>query len=513
MLTQSPPGYSLSVDPISGLAQASRDDVLLAKSEHAKVMHETRLPPTIYFPRNGVSVPLRNNSGLKTFCPFKGTAQYFDIKIGGQWLENAAWHYPKPLPESKTIDGYIAFMPNVATTVSPASGALRKPQEPALSGPLIEWILREAGYCRDAAELTGALGRKLNEHGVVVSRLSVMIWSLHPLTAGQNHIWQRDKDETNTYTPDYGILDNPAFVNSPLRHVSDGLGGVRQRLDGGQPEFDFAIIDDLRREGATDYVAMPLIFSGGQINVLTLTCDHPGGFTTANLGLVFEMSAAIARYYEVFVLQDNARAILQTYVGPRTADRVLGGEIRRGDGDEIDSAILMADLRDSSQLEQTLGRGAYLDLLNAFFEECENIIGSLEGEVLKFIGDAVLAIFPAGDDAAEACRNAAKAASAIGQRMDQPLFENRTGEADCAIGVAFGEVTYGNVGSKGRLDFTVIGKAANIAARLSDHCKNSGQGIIVTREIADQSAENVPLGLLELKNVGEPVEAFALTGC
>lgn len=513
MLTQSPAGYSLSVDPISGLAEALRDSVLLAKSEHAKVMHETRLPPVVYFPRNGVSVPLRNNTGLRTFCPFKGTAQYFDVKVGGEWLEKAAWHYPKPLPESKAIDGYIAFMPSIPTTVNPAPGDLRKPQEPALSGPLVEWTLREAGYCRDAAELTGALGRKLNEHGVAASRLSVMIWSLHPLTAGQNHIWQRDSDDIDTYTPDYGILDNPAFVNSPLRHVSDGLGGVRQRLDDRQPEFDFPIIDDLRREGATDYVAMPLIFSGGQVNVLTLTSDHPGGFTTANLGLVFEMSAAIARYYEVFVLQDNARAILQTYVGPRTADRVLGGEIRRGDGDEIDSAILLADLRNSSRLEQTLGRKAYLDLLNAFFEECENIIGKLGGEILKFIGDAVLAIFPAGDDAGEACRNAAKAASAIARRMGQPLFENGTGEADCAIGVAFGEVTYGNVGSKGRLDFTVIGKAANIAARLSDHSKNSGHGIVATREIANQSAESVPLGLLELKNVDEQVEAFALAGC
>ncbi|MGI9354983.1 MAG: DUF427 domain-containing protein, partial [Rhizobiaceae bacterium] len=501
MSSKSPTGYSLSVDPISGETTASRDCLLLAKSTNAKVMHETRLPPVVYFPIDDLKVPVRDNTDVRTFCPFKGTARYFDLRVEGEWLERAAWHYPKPLPESRAIDGYVAFVPQVATAMDPEPEHLLKPQEPALSGPLVEWILREAGFCRDAAELTGALGRELNEHGVIVSRLSVMIWSLHPLTAGQNHIWQRNTGEVKTYTPDYGILDNPAFVNSPLRHVSDALGGVRQRLDSGEPEFKFPIIDDLRREGATDYVAMPLIFSGGQVNVLTLTCDHPGGFTTANLGLIFEMSAAIARYYEVFVLQDNARAILQTYVGARTADRVLGGEIRRGDGDDIDAAILIADLRNSSLLEQKLGRKAYLDLLNAFFEECETIIGGNGGELLKFIGDAVLAVFPADDDVAEACHNAASAARGIADRMARPLLGDGTGHVDCAIGVAFGEVTYGNVGSRGRLDFTVIGKATNIAARLSDHCKSCGNRIVVSREIADHVDNSVPLGALELKNV------------
>ncbi len=510
MLARAPLGYSLSVDPVPAEATAFCGTFELAKSDGAMLMHETRLPPVIYFPRDDINVPMRNNPDLRTFCPFKGTARYFDIKIGGQWLEGAAWHYPQPLPESKAIDGYVAFMPHVPTAVTPATADLDGPQEAALSGPLVEWALREAGFCKDAGELTTALGRKLNEHGVVVSRLSVMIWSLHPLTAGKNHVWMRETGETTTYKPDYDILENPAFVNSPLRHVSDGLGGVRQRLDDSEPEFDFPIINDLRNEGATDYVAMPLFFSGGQVNVLTLTCDHPDGFTTANLGLVFEMSLAIARYYEVFVLQDNARSILQTYVGPRTADKVLGGEIRRGDGDVIETAILMADLRNSSSLEQDLGRDAYLDLLNAFFEECETIVVEHGGEVLKFIGDAVLAVFPAEDGAARACGNAAAAARKISERMTRPLLESKIGEADCAIGVAFGEVTYGNVGSRGRLDFTVIGKAANIAARLSDHCKVCGKQVLISREIAEHADNAIPLGSLNLKNVSEPVETFAL---
>lgn len=208
--------------------------------------------------------------------------------------------------------------------------------------------------------------------------------------------------------------------------------------------------------------------------------------------------------------RENAQVLLETYVGKRSGARVLGGEIRRGDGDDIDAAIMFCDLRNSTALEETLGRDEYIDLLNAFFETVSGIVHDHDGEVLKFIGDAVLAVFPAGDDAAKARTNAQLSAIEIVEK----LAELRNGEndyhCDCSIGVAYGRVTYGNVGSQERLDFTVIGQAANIAARLGEYGKTAGHRIVVSHDIEPACKQAIPLGEIKLHNVSQPISSFAL---
>jgi class 3 adenylate cyclase len=292
------------------------------------------------------------------------------------------------------------------------------------------------------------------------------------------------------------------------------MGGVRQPLTGSyadhDAEFDFPIMADLKAEGATDYVAMPLPFSNGQINVMTMASDHPGGFTTANLGLVFECSAVISRFYEVLTQRTNAEVLLETYLGQRTGARVLGGEIRRGDGDDIEAAILFCDLRHSSRLAEEMPREDYLALLNGFFETTDGLVRSHGGEVLKFIGDAVLAIFPQDGNADRACASAMSAASRIGEAVSDIRVAGGHEQLACAIGASYGRVTYGNVGSADRLDFTVIGAAANVAARLADLGKVIGQPILVTDAIAKVAHGSlISLGRQSLHNVSEAVEVFA----
>ncbi len=500
------PSYAVITDPLIGTATARIEAALVAKSSNAMVMRETRLPAVTYFPLADVSAELIPVPDFQTFCPFKGTARYFDVVVNGERYERGAWHYPKALPEARSVEGHVAFgVPVTVETDGSSSPAADRP----LSGPLVEWMLRAAHFQSDAASLTASFGEALNAHGVAVSRISIMIGLLDPLVIGRNFVWSRDKG-VETFSPSYDIQTDPAFVNSPLRLVSEGLGGVRQRLTEEEAEFCFPIMDELKRSGATDYVAMPLIFSDGEINVLTLTCDHPDGFTTANLGLVFELSGALARYFEVFTQRDNVRSILQTYVGPRTAERVLKGDIRRGDGEEMEAAIILCDLRNSTRLESELGRDAYLELLNRFFEACAEPIQKQGGEVLKFIGDAVLAVFSSNGDKELACANAANAARDILAAVDLCCDEFDDSEVNCAIGAAYGSVHYGNVGSLDRLDFTVTGEAANIAARLSDYGKTCGHRIIATGDIASTFSGALGLGIVDLKNVGEPVAAFAL---
>ncbi len=503
--------YAIQVDRLDGEVRAFRNGEPIAASRNAKVMYETRLPPAVYFPVEDVIINLSETENLKSFCPFKGTASYYDLNPDNEQLVSAAWAYNNGQLEGREVKGHISFDPNIISDYDLGDNILDRSNGGNITGPTVDWILREAWLCSSPQELTGQIARKLLENGIAISRLSIMIWSLHPLIAGRNYVWTKKSDTVETYNPTYDIHSHPAYVNSPIRYVSQNLGGVRQRLDVDEAEFSFPIMQELKSEGATDYVAMPLPFASGQTNVLALTCDHPDGFTTANLGLLFECSSVISRYFEVFALQENAQSLLETYLGKRTGKRVLGGEIRRGDGDEIDAAILFCDLRGSTLMETTMGRDAYIELLNRFFEETTDIINSHGGEVLKFIGDAVLAIFPAEGDQARACEQAMNSAKEIVEKVCAVDNDNATSVIDCAIGIAFGPVTYGNIGSRERLDFTVIGSAANIAARLGDYSKTTGHRIIATNEIALTTPSVVSLGSIELHNVSEPVEAYALT--
>lgn len=500
--------YGIEVQSLSGQVTIYRDDVILARSTQAKVMYETRLNPTIYFPVDDVVVDLGDVTELQTFCPFKGTARYHSLQFADESLENAAWCYSNTLPESREVEGHVAFMPSTYTHVDLGENELTSKAQTSISGPLIDWLLREASTLPSTDDLTRAFAEKLVEHGIPISRLGVLIWSLHPLIVARNVIWNRDEEELTTYAPTYEIHDHPAYINSPLRHVSNGYGGVRQRLDTTHFKASFPIMEDLRKQGATDYVAMPLPFSDGRTNVLTLTSDHPDGFSTADLGTVFECVFVISRFFEVFTQRANAQTLLETYVGKRTGARVLGGDIRRGDGDEIDAAIMFCDLRNSTALEEQMNRRDYIALLNSFFDTVSDIVHENGGEVLKFVGDAVLAVFPEDHDAHKASNNALRSARAILDKLDALNDEESSHQYDAAIGLDYGRVTYGNVGSKERLDFTVIGQAANIAARLSDYGKLVGQRIVMSDTIGNCCSELTPLGEVELHNVSRPVLCY-----
>ncbi|MEP2532221.1 DUF427 domain-containing protein [Shimia sp.] len=503
-------GYGLRIEPLDTTVRVWHHGRLLAQSNRAKVMYETRLPPQVYLPAEDVRVPLSDLTDLQTFCPFKGTARYRDIELDQTVIENAIWSYDDALPESREINGFIGFMPNDDIEIDLGGTELQTDDEGNISGPLVDWLMRGAAFLDSPEDFTKALSEKMLESGIAVSRMSVLIWSLHPMTAGKIYLWEKGQNEITTYAPTHDVYDHPSYVNSPLSHVAAGLGGVRQKLDGPSDQMQFSIMDELQQEGHTDYVAMPLMFSNGQINVMTLTSDHPKGFTTANLGLIFEISSVISRFFEVFMQKENAQSLLETYVGRRSGARVLGGDIRRGDGDEIDAAIMFCDLRGSTRLEEEMERDDYINFLNQFFDTVTDIVNENGGEVLKFIGDAVLAVFPKGEIQGEARSSALEAAKTIVRSLHEVSKETQL-DFECSIGVAYGRVTYGNVGSRERLDFTVIGQPANIAARLGDFGKKIGRRIVVTQDVAEFGDTAEPLGDIALHNVSVPVTSYAVS--
>lgn len=221
----------------------------------------------------------------------------------------------------------------------------------------------------------------------------------------------------------------------------------------------------------------------------------------------------------MLTLRQNTTDLFDNYLGQRTRRQIFGGLTHRGDGENIRVAILYCDMRNSTGLAEQLPSQIYLDLLNGFFERVAEPVLERGGEVLQFIGDAVLAIFPLEEDkdsdaaAVEACWLARAAAeeivvriAAAPSRADHPIVQ-------CGVGLHFGDVMYGNVGSPRRLDFTVIGSAANIAARISDQCKALDQSLLLSAEVARRTPNDPhSLGKQKLRHVGEHMELFAVGG-
>ena len=517
--TKSEASYRIAVEPVDGRVRARIDGRVVADSDDVLVMHETTHGTQCYFPKADLIDDLLVASPFRTFCPFKGTAHHWHLQLPSRLVENAAWSYEAPLREASSVGGHIAFYPNVVGELWSDRPLPAVDIEQIGGSALIDWLMQHAWLCATPAELTEQFARGLLMIGLPLWRLNVNIWTLHPEIAGQRFTWSRDGDGVVESDTPHGALRAPAYLNSPVRHVSEGLGGVRQRLDVDAHEFRFPILEELRANGGTDYVAMPLPFSDGRFQTLTMATDHPDGFATAHLGQVFEAVFALGRFYEVLTLRRNASVLFDTYLGSRTGRQVLGGLTRRGDGEDIRAAILYCDLRNSTALQETLSRETYLELLNDFFERAAEPVLAAGGEVLKYIGDAVLSIFPLegdeADDAATgaACRRARETAqeivsavAAIPARADRPALQ-------CAIGLHFGNVTYGNVGAPKRLDFTVIGTSASVAARLSEECKALEQSLVLSADVARHAPDNLhSLGPRPLRNIARELELFVVAG-
>ncbi len=522
------PDYKLEILPSDKRVKVVFNGTVVADTRSALLLRETRYAPVYYLPREDVRMDLMERTSHHTHCPFKGNASYWSLTVGDKFAENVVWSYEDPLPEVAELDGYIAFYQNrmdswyeedAEVSIEPGNVVYTR------GNPFTGWLMSEAWEAATTPELVARLGRKLVEEQVPLMRLALIVRTLHPQLLGNAYRWHRGSETSNQTEVPYEALTSSAYLNSPLVPIFDGVGGIRRRLEGDNPVLDFPILRDLQADGATDYVAMPLPFSNGQANALTLTTDEPGGFSTRDLGHIYEILPLLSRLFEVHALRQMSRSLLDTYLGAYTGERVLNGRVQRGDGEDINAVIWFCDLRDSTEMAENLSRAEYLNVLNSFFECTASAVLERGGEVLKFIGDAVLAIFPIDDEnpvpgclnctpVAAACFRAIEAAKDSSRRLET-LNAERTarGEAELrfALSIHKGKVTYGNVGVDQRLDFTVIGPAANEAVRIGNICKHLDQQILFSAEIASHLCRGaVSLGRHSLRGVRNDREIFTL---
>jgi len=375
---------------------------------------------------------------------------------------------------------------------------------------VIDWLVDGAQPLRLAREVLIETCRRALAAGLPIYRVAVFVRTLHPNLLGRAFIWQADKGGVEITEAGHDLLESEQFQKSPIRKVVAERVEVRRRIaDPGCP-MDFPILEDLRREGATDFIAVPLRFINGEVHATSFATRSPGGFRDDELAALRRLIAPFTRMVEIFGNMQKARNILDAYLGPSAGEKVLAGHIRRGDGEDINAVIWFCDLRDSTPLADSMSRRDFLALLNDYFECVLGPVLEQHGQVLRFIGDAALAIFPVGERPAEAVAKALAAAQEALVRMDK-LNQTRSRPLRFGIGLHLGELTYGNIGTPTRIEFTVIGAAANEAARIEALCKVLEVDFLVSEQVA--RALPLPwrsLGLHTLRGVGDKMELFTL---
>jgi adenylate cyclase len=378
------------------------------------------------------------------------------------------------------------------------------------------WLTDQAPQCRDVAEMLAELAQQLLAAGLPLWRFTLHVGTLHPQFRGYSYEWRAEWGELRVVARPHGVQSSAGYQQSPIAVIHAGATEIRRRLDH-PAEPDFPILVELREAGAVEYVAMPLraaIFAQGRPHCLTISSDRPGGFTDGELAQFRSLVPTLGVVVDLMVFQQTARTVLATYLGAGTGDRVLDGQIQRGDCDPVPAAIWMCDLRNFTATADMLPAGDVIALLNDYFERVAEPVHRHGGEVLKFIGDGMLAVFrvAARRGPPDACNAAYDAAVDALAAIDAGNVERvADGKPPHGIGLALhlGEVQYGNIGAATRLDFTVIGPAVNLTSRIEGLCKPLGRRLLLSADFATACDRPLrSLGAHAVRGLANPIEIF-----
>jgi adenylate cyclase len=379
----------------------------------------------------------------------------------------------------------------------------------------LDWLVNETRNERFIDNILVAMSQRLISDGVPIARASMHFQTNHPQWRGARILWNAGMEEAAITTFAYGTETTPQFLNSPLNEVFSGADEVRQSFEGmAEGKAKYGLYEELRRDGITDYVAWPMKFTLDKLHIVSFATDRPGGFSDEHISLLKDLLPALTIVTEIRLKNIMARTLLETYVGPHASEQILAGATTRGSGATVSAAIMICDLRDFTALSDLWPRDDVIELLNGYFDALSEPIEKHGGEILKFMGDGLLAIFPLAKP--DACANLLLAIQEGQAAMELLNAENREKSRPMlgyGVGVNVGDVMYGNIGSRKRLDFTVIGPAVNVASRLETLTKEVKRPVLLSKAFVDMLGSDVSLdslGSYPLRGLGAPVDVFAL---
>lgn len=398
------------------------------------------------------------------------------------------------------------------------------------------WLLKKGGNYPTTVGFFGAYNEFLNLKGLGIIRANFASRSLHPQFGAVSLIWS-NVDDIPLPPANSGIQDvqklrigkgfvnhlrilrvnteTPAFRESPMKPVVLHGRVVREKIRPGMRTFKYPIIKDLSELGATDYLALPVIYKGQIEGFISFATKNKGGFTAEMVKALRLTTGLFTLALEAKLKDELIGTLLRLYLGETTGPQVLAGRIQRGDMETFESVVWFSDIRGFSALSSISPPQEIIELLNSYYETIIPVVKKYGGEVLKFLGDGLLVIFSAREGKnLQAKYQSLIAANSAGRELAK-LNAIRVSEGkipiEHGIGLHFGDIQYGNIGARDRLDFTAIGAAVNTASRVAALCSELERPVLISGELARYLRIRLDShGAKELKGIPQPVEIFSL---
>ena len=381
------------------------------------------------------------------------------------------------------------------------------------SDSIIQWLISEARTLGQGDAIVDGYCERLVEAGVPLTRANIAARFSNPLLVAWGVIWT--PDSSTEYDVTHAMLDTDAYVGSPFHTVLTTGKPLHKSLRDLDLENEHAFYRESVAEGAKDLYANFLEFGDGTRNGSTYITHDPEGFQAEHVELIESTRFGLASALEPVTMRKSTESLLRTYIGRGPANAVTAGTIMRGEHAKLDAVVMFSDLRGFTAKSEQWNETTLLKALNEYFETVVQAVETRGGDVLKFMGDGILSIFPidANNTQQAQCAKAVEAARTANdalETLNKTRVELREEPLAMGIGINVGSVTYGNIGSPERLDFTVLGSAVNIASRIQDLCKIVDEPLLVSRDvITGQDDVFASKGFHDVRGLGEPIEVFS----
>jgi adenylate cyclase len=379
---------------------------------------------------------------------------------------------------------------------------------------LSQWAVQEALFLADNGEVLKRLAELGLRHGLPFDRLSTHLKLLHPLNHSVSRIWRSDRPMEERF-PLRGMENHPTYLTSPVKRVWDTGVWLDRRIRPGAEAPDpegFTILDDLRLEGFSHYVMGPVVFSDRETHAVSFATKAPDGFTEAQIEALRQVTAILAPVVEVKALRRTTAGLMEVYLGHDTFELLTGGQVQLGDGLRRRAALWYSDLRGFTQMTEDRSLEQVVEVMNDYF----GLVGAAAtrhgGEVVQFIGDAILIYFAVPEDGLDAiaCRHALDCAVEARRELgswNRQRAARGLPPIDFGLGLDFGDIIHVNVGTAGRQAFNIIGPAVNRAARIEELTKTIGRPVLLSSDFAQALGHRVhSLGMHKLRGVAREVE-------
>jgi adenylate cyclase len=377
---------------------------------------------------------------------------------------------------------------------------------------IADWLVGDARRLPTAARFVDEFAWRILAAGAPLLRVTLHCGTLHPQFQGATYTWWRNTGRTQAVLIAHEVNDLIPYAENPVRRVARGGEVIRRRLEGEGAVLDFPVLHDLKAAGATDYFALPVAGVLGERHYMAAyVSDRAGGFTAGEILELTRISERLSVPADLFVQRSIAENVLKAYLGRTTGPRVLAGQIRRGAGEAITAILWSSDLRGFTALSDRLPGETVIALLDTVFDAQAAAIEKRGGEILKFVGDGLLAIFPVADEreATQAAGQALSAAADAGAAVRRAAAAIVDEPVRIVVALHFGTVIYGNIGAAQRLDFTVIGPAVNLVSRVEAVAKARELPVVVSDAFARTYGGALrSLGGHELRGLSGAYELF-----